>query len=150
MTKTKICRYSATHAHAQLLEYHCTAARVTSLAYRHMVWRGDFAAVAGDLSTTRHRVQASGATTSSFRSYDTTDYICTCPPPPPLALLQTPISGEFHVYPQVGPMGPCTFRLRGVYRHVWHDIRVLKLKTTSQHSSNIRGNWGRATMVSTS
>eukprot|EP01048_Picozoa_sp_COSAG05_P021612 COSAG05_NODE_4035_length_1706_cov_1.650902_1_plen_33_part_01 len=23
-------------------------------------------------------------------------------------------------------MGPCTFRLRGVYRHVWHEIRVLK------------------------
>ena len=27
---------------------------------------------------------------------------------------------------QVGLVGPCTFRLRGVYRHVWHDIRVLK------------------------
>ena len=29
-------------------------------------------------------------------------------------------------YTQVGLVGPCTFRLRGVYRHVWHDIRVLK------------------------
>ena len=29
-------------------------------------------------------------------------------------------------YEGVIVMGPCTFRLRGVYRHVWHDIRVLK------------------------
>ena len=30
------------------------------------------------------------------------------------------------LYPQVGFTCPCTFRLRGVYRHVWHEIRVLK------------------------